>query len=745
MAICRLVVSKEAVGGERVLDIRGLSDSVFLPEQAFPPGRYMWHWESAEGKSEVFRFEITSVAVALEIPAVDEWLRRLPRGHPRIFVRPEDVESLQASRHTYRAAAWNELETTAKSLVQAEHELPEPPFLPDWSENYQSAFESWHKIMWSSRRFVKEAECLALAHLASGNAAYARAACLRLASIARWDPEGSSHLTHNDEAHMAMIWHGPQACDWVWDRFTDEERTRVISQFQRRGQLTFEHMRLKGSYGIIRFDSHAGREIVFLAMIALVFHEYIPEARRWLEWLRPVLCGIWPVWAGDDGAWAEGPAYGLPYVSIMTQFASALKRGTAVDLYRRPFWIGHAEWRRAIWPAYAEWIGFGDHSERTQEFWSASTELMEIVARETGRSEFMRYANDLREELPVCAPTAQERKLPVYVAQNYLTSLPTNDASASYAKKREILSIFPAAGQAIIRTVPEDRDRDVAFLFRSSPYGSISHSHANNNDFILHVGGKAMAIPSGYYDGYDSPHHLHWMHHTKSHNCVTLSDAPQVMKSHNSTGKIIAAFENDELAYFQGDSDASYRDRTTRCRRHVCYLKNHGCFLLLDEFQAVPGIASTLQWNMHSWSRFELNRLEQSFRIERDGRSVHAAFLHHGNGYFSTSEGWDPPFMDSRKSAQWQPQHHIKFSLPGLGGEGRLGVLLFPRLKSETCESPVTLRSGNAEVARLGDDLVIVNQGAEGTHDKFSTQKLALLVLGGSRYEIGIDGLESLT
>ena len=54
---------------------------------------------------------------------------------------------------------------------------------------------------------------------------------------------------------------------------------------------------------------------IFLALIGLVFHEHIAAARQWLAWLRPVLCGIWPIWAGDDGAWAEGPSYGLAYVT----------------------------------------------------------------------------------------------------------------------------------------------------------------------------------------------------------------------------------------------------------------------------------------------------------------------------------------------------------------------------------------------------------------------------------------------
>ena len=107
--------------------------------------------------------------------------------------------------------------------------------------------------------------------------------------------------------------------------------------------------------------------------------------------------------------------------------------------------------------------------------------------------------------------------------------------------------------------------------FRSSPFGSISHSHANNNDFILHVAGEVMAMPGGYYAGYGSDHHAHWVWHTKSHNCLTLSDAPQIMRSPESVGAIEHAHEDEALIYFRGTADASYADRADRCRRHVIF------------------------------------------------------------------------------------------------------------------------------------------------------------------------------
>ena len=390
----RLQVARDPGFEDICLEQPHLQDPLFLPETAFAPGRYFWRWSAGDGAmSEVFTFEDQhSDTAVVEVPPTGEWLKRFPAGHPRIYVRPEEVPSLRAAALGDRAPAWQRAAGAGRGGPGTEpHEIAEPPFLPDRRESYRAFFEVWSPVMWNSRRFVKGAETLALAYLVGGEDRFARAACRRMASISRWDPEGSSHLAHNDEAHMSVIWHGSIACDWVWDRFTDEEREAVLAQFRRRGQITFDHMHNRGSYGVTRFDSHAGREIVFLALIALVFHDHLPEAETWLEWLRPVLCGIWPIWAGDDGAWAEGPSYGLAYVTIMTMFATALKRGAGVDLYRRPFWKNHARWRRYCLPPYAEWMGFGDHTERWASAWRSNADLVDLIGRETETGEFSPY------------------------------------------------------------------------------------------------------------------------------------------------------------------------------------------------------------------------------------------------------------------------------------------------------------------------------------------------------------------
>lgn len=736
----RLTIARDPAFQDIRVDLGGLSEPMYLPEKAFGTGRYFWKWSDGRAESEVFTFEITPQSVVIEVPSAAEWLNRFSKGHPRVFIRPEDVEALRGSLKLERAAQWEMLRTSADALLAESQEIPEHPFLPDWGRNYEAAYRVWYPILWSSRRFVRGAEALALAYVASGDTRYARAACRRMASISRWNPEGSSHIAHNDEAHMSVIWDGTKACDWVWDQFTDEERTQVIDQFRRRGRITYEHMHDRGSYGVTRFDSHAGREIVFLAMIAFVFHEHIPEAVGWLEWLRPVLCGIWPVWSGDDGAWAEGPSYGLAYVSIMTMFATALKRGAGVDLYRRPFWKNHAHWRRHCLPPYAQWIGFGDHSERWAESWKANADLVEIIDRETGGQESGDYVAEFRREAKLCA-SSEPRQMPGVNSQIFL--LPVEAESGPRpAREAKILRVFADTGWAAVRTHLDDASKDVGLIFRSSPYGAISHSHANNNDFILHVAGKTLAMPSGYYSGYGSDHHAHWVWHTKSHNCITLSDAGQIMRSHESTGAIENAFEDDRIAYFRGNADRSYSDRARRCRRHVVYLKPHGAFVLIDEFIAVPEIASALQWNIHSWNRFCVDEQKRAFVVEREGSSIAGHVLFHQNGFFSLSEGWDPPPLRQAEDPQWRPQYHLRFTVSAMGSRN-LGVVLCPGHSSLARAEVVAERAGKAEVARIGEGLVMVNQGGTMEYGGRRSDALGLIVVGGHGYEIREEGIRS--
>ena len=738
-----LLIAADPDFRELIHNVTGLQDPVFLPEKAFPAGSYWWKWTAGEATSEVFEFCIDEGAVTLEVPQVDEWLVRLPAAHPRIQIRPEERDDLQSSLETTRQDELEVLIEDAESLLAQSQEIDEPAFLPDRKIDYAAFWKIWYPTMWGTRRFMKGAEVLGLAYLATGNETYGRAACERISSICKWDPKGSSYLGHNDEAHMSVIWNGPVACDWVWDLFTDEERASVIERYRRRGELTFEHMHDQGCYGITRFDSHAGREIVFLAQLAFVFHDHIPEARKWLEWLRPVLCGIWPVWAGDDGAWSEGISYSNPYVSIMSRFATILKKGTGIDLYKRPFWKNYARWKQAVFPAYAEWMGFGDHSERWEITWVVNADLSELIARETNSPEFLPYVAEFRREAALSEKTPSERFMGRVNPTLFLVPpiSETNSSEVDDSNEEKVSHVFPAAGWASVRTGMVQQHDDVAFIFRSSPFGSFSHSHANNNDFIIHVGGKVMAMPSGYYGGYGSAHHAHWVWHTKANNCVTLSDASQLMRSLESRGYVEAHFENEHLAYFQGNADLSYRLQAQRCRRHVIFVKSQNYFVLVDEFIAQPEVTSSVQWNIHSWNKFVVSDDQKRFKITREDSTLDGVFLYQHESFITVSEGWDPPPGKGKPNNQWHNQYHLRFTPTAYDSKRNLGVILAPSYPGHKSPEVISKREGDAEIANVGGDLIAINQAEEMEVAGLTTSALAIVSTSGATYEITVAGI----
>lgn len=715
--IFRLVVSTNADLQDPVLNLEVGRDPIYLPTKAFAPGTYYWKWVGTTGESPGFSFQVAEEAVVLEVPEVSQWLQAFGKKHPRFYFRNEDVDELRESHQGPRKNLWRELEKDAGDYLKEPHHMPEPGYLPDVRFDAEAHLTAEQTGIRNSRLFTIGATILALAYLASGKKKYARAACARMVSIAKWDPDGATHLAHQDETHMSVIMHAPMACDWVWDIFTSEEKTQVIAQFRRRGEITYAHMHDSGCFGINRFDNHSVREVVFLANVALIFHDEIPEAETWLTWLRPILCGVWPTWGHDDGSWAEGFMYGCTYMTHMSMFITALDRGIGVNLFRRPFWANNLLWRQWTSPVYAkDFLSFGDGNKPMRGLWKMTLDLARLVYRATGAPFLPGYIAQLEREIPRTEPGVEDlwyfrRVSPLAYLCGVPGPLPV--PAIQETEPVGVLTVFPEGGWGALRTAKDQPRQDIGFVFRSSPYGNFSHSHSNQNDFALHVGGETLLQPSGYYDGWGTNHQAAWVWPTKSHNCLTLSDAGQLLRSPEARGALLDPRENENFAYFQGNGDLAYQAFTTRCRRHVFYFKAEKVFLLLDEVWASAGMNFQIQWNAHSIGRFEQGKDKNRFCVRRGKSSVEGAVLYHENAFVSHTEGFDPPFFTvlQENLKFWGNQHHFRFTATTHAWQRHVGVLLAPGLPGEK-PCPVELfREGDLECSRFGGVSLELNLG----------------------------------
>ena len=86
-------------------------------------------------------------------------------------------------------------------------------------------------------------------------------------------------------------------------------------------------------------------------------------------------------------------------------------------------------------------------------------------------------------------------------------------------------------------------------------------------------------------------------------------------------------------------------------------------------------------------------------------------------------------------------QYHLRFTPSGVVTRQILGVVMCPGHASLRRAEVDTERSKDAEVARIGHDLVMVNQGDVMAYEDVPTDALALFVLQCRRYELQDEGI----
>ena len=366
----------------------------------------------------------------------------------------------------------------------------------------------------------------------------------------------------------------------------------------------------------------------------------------------------------------------------MAMFVLSLRRGAGIDLFQKPFWKNHLCWREAVIPTNAEWIGFGDGTEPQRAIWRMSADLVELVSRECGLVEYDDFIAELRKNGERLGPGVEDEWYFKNISPfSYLVGDEKTGAAENPAPHSpNQLTLFPEGGWAAIRTDKNEAKNDLAFLFRASPYGNFSHSHAANGDFALHAGGEALLQPSGHYDGYGTNHHASYVWHSRSHNVPTFSEAGQLLRSETARGAVVHPFENEDFIFFSSKADASYAHFLKYFRRNVLYFKKEKAFLIIDEATSKPGVHSQYQWNLHSFGKFEVDETSRRFYLKRKRARLEGQVLYEKAGFFHTGAGFDSPVLRNRKANLrfWKPEFHLRFTCNSLEPVKRFAVLLLP-------------------------------------------------------------------
>lgn len=619
-AAYRLIVRNGA--GATVLQSPALPDPVHVPDHLLPSGDYTWDVEALDAKSAVmatrgrWKFSVSANAVPMPWQDAKKILVKAAADHPRLLPLPPGK----------RTSPWAD-----RALKTA---LPEPPDYHTFTGAENAARRRMGYITYS-RRFRRAVDngmgLLATAFHATGDSRYGEAAKKILLAAEPWGVEGPMSLLSpdGDEPGLSMARHGHRAYDWLYPLLSAAEREKLRAFTVARARQIFTRLK-KADYLYTPAESHNGRLIAYLAEHAIVLKDEAPEAPVWLDYALRALMTFYPHWGGSDGGWAEGISYAVSYNTLYIPALEAIRSLDGPDLLTRPFFRNFRKFLFYCVAPQGEMRPFGDGAENPG-VGPTGTLLMNYHGRRFGdptalwwaaqTGEFLDAASDPL--LTLLEPSTVQPAAPVRVPQD---------------------AVFPSIGWAALHSSIDDPKHDTLFLFKSSPFGSVSHSHADQNAFAILKGGRVLAIPSGYYGpAYGMPHHALWTRQTKANNTILVNSQGQTDRDPKAAGRIVRSILQPGIAYLCGDATPAYNGRLTRFLRHVLFLRP-GAFLLLDEL-AAPGEAE-FEWRMHALERMDVDSQELSVTSNRTGALVTARFACDAGLFFDQLDHFDTPYNE---------------------------------------------------------------------------------------------------
>jgi len=572
---------------------KNLEFNVHCPPATFAPGTYTWRYRGRDKKgrftnwSKARTFNIAADAAALPMPARRELLARIPKTHPRLFMRPENLELLRKSARGKMKAEYNALVKDCERILSRPAATKEPPKYP---KGIVRGSDPWRNIWWGNRTYtikaLNSAATLAFTRLLGGKEKYGLEARRILLECAKWDPKGSTGYRYNDEAGMPYNYYFSRTYSFVNDLLSEKEKQLCRNVMKIRGEEMYRHLcprHLWRPYG-----SHANRAWHFLGEVGIAFLGEVEGAEDWVWFAMNVFFNTYPVWSDDDGGWHEGSSYWSSYQGRFTWWADVMREAMGIDAYDKPFYSKAGYYSMYLMPPGKVGGGFGDLTARRTA--RSSVPLVSTFAAQAQNGHWQWYVEQLG------GPKEADGYIGFIRGQlPKVQATPPDDLPTS--------CLFRGTGQAYLNTTLTDAENSVQVAFKSSPFGTQSHGYEANNSFLLWAYGKRLLIRSGYRDSYGSKHHKEWMWSTRSVNNITVNGQGQCRRTAKAQGEIVAFRTTPDIDIVIGEAGQTYETPLERFTRAIIFVKPE-MIIVYDRLEARQ--PSTYEYWLHAINKFDI-------------------------------------------------------------------------------------------------------------------------------------------
>ncbi|WP_020619087.1 DUF4962 domain-containing protein [Paenibacillus daejeonensis] len=658
---------------DRTETIGPLPYNLYVPDHAYEPGSYYWRYALAAAESEASWHEN-------EAPLTTE--RQPDKGHPtqphrdsewsqtRCFNVPADLPQTplpaREIRYAATSAAHPRLWLSADGLAEFRERLATDPGYAGWKRFYEGSVLPWlsrelvaepapypgHRrvaALWRQMYMDCQEVLYAIRHLSVAgrilNDQQLLATAKRwLLHAAAWDPEGTTSRDYNDEAAFRIAGALAWGYDWLHDELTGTERQEVRGTLLRRTEQVAYHVMERSRIHQVPFDSHAVRSLssVLVPCCLSLLHEE-PQAREWLDYAVDYFACIYTPWGGADGGWAEGPMYWTTGMAYVIDALNLLHQYTGIALFERPFFRKTGDFPLYCNPPGTVRASFGDQSTLGEPASLKTGFNMRQFAGWTGDGRYQWYYEQI-----ASTDTDPDSKFYNYGWWDfrfdellYRHSYPESSAIVPVDGVVEPVKWFRDIGWVAMHRRMDEPGEHVMLMTKSSPYGSISHSHGDQNGFLLHAYGEPLAIESGHYVAFGSTMHREWRRQTCSTNNLLIDGQGQYAGTNKAlcmaaAGQVIEAGMRGANGYCRSDATAAYQEQVPYLKRYMreIYFVRQSYFVIIDSVDLdQPG---RVDWLLQTLRPLELSG--QTFRLQGERAELDGRFVYCSSGELALSQ-----------------------------------------------------------------------------------------------------------
>jgi hypothetical protein len=553
---------------------------------------------------------------------------RIPAGHPRVLILRKELPDFRNFITTCKTDP--KLAYLYKNLTLDRYDLPliaEPERLPAKKSTFEIS-NLWRKGYSDAFTAGSIAQHYAFSYLVTRKAKYAREAARWLVHLSAWDLHGGIDIKNNDEAFIQHLRPMILAYDWVNDGLTPEERKTVAGAISLRMKILFAHVtstyRCSEPVPIEKNNSHKMRFISIIGLAGLAFYHELPEAPTYLAWAYEYYRNVFPAWGGKDGGYSEGLAYWQTGHNQHFMFLDAMLALNLTELFQRDYYRNNGYFALYNVLPYP-FTSFGDLCRTIR----VPNEMIGMHLEKYALINHDGYLARFRELISTQYPSQIEYYN--YSMFDSIFQLYRKGAAGVEPQDLKELPrsrVFYDVGWVAFHSELGSKE-DVMLGFKSSPYGSASHSLADQNSFVLNGFGDMLAVSTGYREWYGSPHHYGYTKQTLSQNAVLFGGKGQMINDANAKGKITRFYTGPDFDFATGDARAAYAEETgvKKDLRNVLFV-NRQYFVIFDELETVEPLQ--YQWLLHARERMTENRTAGEVEIHGKHANLLVRFVNPG-------------------------------------------------------------------------------------------------------------------